>query len=62
MYIYGQITYRDIYQRRWRATFCQFWEPWSSAGVEFVPHKEHNDETELRKKTPARPPQCKQSS
>jgi hypothetical protein len=62
MYIYGHITYRDIYQRRWRATFCQNWEPWSSAGVEFVPYKEHNDETELRKKMPARPPQRKQNS
>jgi hypothetical protein len=47
LYIYGHIDYRDIYRRRWQATFCQSWEPWSPVGVEFVPYSEHNDETEL---------------
>jgi len=47
LYIYGHIDYRDIYRRRWLATFCQSWEPWGTVGVEFVPYQEHNDKTEL---------------
>lgn len=46
LYIYGHIDYRDIYHRRWSATFCQSWEPWSTVGMEFVPYQEHNDEIE----------------
>jgi hypothetical protein len=46
LYIYGHIDYRDIYGKRWQATFCQSWEPWSSAG-EFVPYTEHNDEKRI---------------
>jgi hypothetical protein len=47
LYIYGHIDYIDIYSRRWSAVFCQSWEPWSDAGLEFVPYQEHNGETEL---------------
>jgi hypothetical protein len=47
LYVHGHIDYRDIYRRRWSATFCQSWEPWTKSGVEFIPYREHNDEREV---------------
>ncbi len=44
IFVWGQIYYKDIYERTWRTRFCYSWEPWHPPGARFVPYKTHNDE------------------
>jgi len=44
IYVWGQIYYRDIYNRPWRTRFCYVWEPWHPHGARFVPYEQYNNE------------------
>jgi len=47
-FVYGHITYSDIYNRRWRRHFCFLWEPWAPPGrSKFPEYKKNNYEQRL---------------
>jgi hypothetical protein len=45
LYLYGHITYFDIFGRQQWTDFCRLYEPWRSNDDAFVPIDEHNDAT-----------------
>jgi hypothetical protein len=49
LYVYGHISYADIYKRRWRRKFCYVYEPWAPKGRDImVTYGDYNYEEELK--------------
>jgi hypothetical protein len=48
LYIFGQIYYRDVFDRWWRTRFCEVWEPWHPGSERFVPYEEYSGEDQKR--------------
>lgn len=47
VFFYGHIDYTDIYDRRWRKSYCYSYEWWRPAGDRFVAYKAHNEEHQI---------------
>jgi len=47
LYVYGSYTYTDVYDKRWRDTFCFLVDKSDTDGHAFIPCDRHNDETQI---------------